>query len=230
MSAMVASKNGLVEQTSLVPYLKSLLLLVGLMLCFSLVFSFVVVVQPSAMLANASQEAPAVALVEAVDADALVAPLAVSPMLSPQMQAALDYVKRRYRVSQDALLPVFQTAEIVGKERRIDPLLIVAIIGIESRFNPFAESHMGAQGLMQVMPRFHLDKLPKDAGDNPFFDPLLNIKVGAHVLEEAIKRQGGLVAGLQSYAGSSSPTNGYADKVLAEKERIEQAVRRDLAT
>jgi hypothetical protein len=147
-------------------------------------------------------------------------------VLSPRMQGALDYVKRRYRVSPEALVPVFEVAQLIGKERRIDPLLIVAIIGIESGFNPFAESAMGARGLMQIIPRFHRDKVPEGAGDGSLLDPLINIRVGVHVLEEAIRRRGGLVAGLQYYAGSSEPEGIYASKVLAEKERLEQAARR----
>lgn len=147
--------------------------------------------------------------------------------LSPRMQAALDYVTRRYRVSPEALVPVFETAQLIGTERRIDPLLIVAVIGIESRFNPFAESSMGAQGLMQVIPRFHKDKIPEGAtGDRPLLDPAINIRVGVHVLQEAIRRSGSLVAGLQQYAGSSDSEGGYASKVLAEKERLEQAASR----
>ncbi len=147
--------------------------------------------------------------------------------LSPRMQSALDYVTRRYQVSPESLVPVFETAQLIGKERRIDPLLIVAIIGIESRFNPFAQSSMGAQGLMQVIPRFHMDKVPEGTtGDRPLLDPVINIRVGVHVLQEAIRRSGSLVAGLQQYAGSSDTEGGYASKVLAEKERLEQAARR----
>ncbi len=150
----------------------------------------------------------------------------VTAALSPRMKGALEYVKRRYKVSAEALVPVFEMAQLIGKERRIDPLLIVAIIGIESRFNPFAESTMGAQGLMQVIPRFHKDKVPAGAGAKPLLDPVINIRVGVHVLDEAIKRRGGLVPGLQQYAGSSDSEGGYATKVLAEKERLEQAAAR----
>ena len=149
-----------------------------------------------------------------------------APVLSPYMLGALDYVTRRYRVSPEAVVPLFEVAQLIGKERSIDPLLIVAIIGIESGFNPFAESTMGAQGLMQVIPRFHQDKLPDGAGEKALLDPVINIKVGAHVLEEAIRRRGGLVPGLQQYAGSSDPRGAYANKVLAEKQRLEQAARK----
>lgn len=156
-------------------------------------------------------------------------PSPTAPVLSQQMQNALSYVQRRYKVSPEALIPVFEVAQVIGAERRIDPLLILSIIAIESRFNPFAESAMGAKGLMQVIPRFHTDKLPAGANERSLLDPVINVQVGVKVLEEAIRRQGGLVAGLQQYAGSSDPEGAYATKVLAEKERLEQAARRKVA-
>jgi len=149
-----------------------------------------------------------------------------SASISPNLVGALEYVKRRYRVSPEAVLPVFEVAELIGQERRIDPLLILAIIGVESGFNPFAESSMGARGLMQVIPRFHMDKVPDGTGSRQLFDPAVNIRVGVYVLEEAIRRRGGLTAGLQYYAGSSDSDGGYASKVLAEKARLEKAARR----
>ncbi len=166
--------------------------------------------------------------VAAEDSAAIPTAEATPIVLSSRMLGALDYVTRRYRVSPEALVPVFQVAQLIGKERRIDPLLIVAIIGIESGFNPFAESAMGARGLMQVIPRFHRDKVPEGAGDGSLLDPLVNIRVGVYVLEEAIRRRGGLVPGLQYYAGSSESAGSYASKVLAEKERLEQAARRNV--
>ena len=154
----------------------------------------------------------------------------VSAELKPYHAGVLDYVKRRYRVSPEAVMPVFEVAELIGKERRIDPLLILAIIGVESSFNPFAESTMGARGLMQVIPRFHMDKMPVGAGSRHLFDPAVNIQVGVQVLEEAIRRAGDLTAALQHYAGSSDPLAGYANKVLAEKARLEKAARRNAAS
>ena len=159
---------------------------------------------------------------------AAVVPAVAGSSLSPRMQGALEYVTRRYRVSEEALLPVFEVAQMIGKERRIDPLLIVAIIGIESGFNPFAESPVGAQGLMQVIPRFHMDKVPQGTGDKPFLNPIVNIRVGVDVLQEAIRRRGGLIPGLQYYAGSTDSESKYATKVLAEKARLEAAAQRSL--
>lgn len=147
--------------------------------------------------------------------------------LSPRMQAALNYVAQRYRVSTVALAPIFAAAQTAGREQQVDPLLIVAMIGIESGFNPLAESSMGAQGLMQIIPRFHQDKVPEGAGKLPFLDPVINVQVGALVLEEAVRQHGGLVAGLQQYGGAvNDEEHAYANRVLAEKQRLEQAASR----
>lgn len=149
------------------------------------------------------------------------------PALSSAMSAALDSVAQRYRVAPAALQPVFEVAQVAARERNLDPLLIVAVISVESGFNPFAQSSMGAQGLMQIIPRFHQDKLPKTGGKTAFLDPLFNVQMGARILHEAIRRQGGLVPGLQYYAGASEdPEQAYANKVIAEKQRLEQATRR----
>jgi Transglycosylase SLT domain len=150
-----------------------------------------------------------------------------APALNPKMRGALNYVSKRYRVSTEALEPIFATAQATGKELRIDPLLIIAVIGVESGFNPFSQSVVGAKGLMQVIPRFHMDKLPDEADRSAFLDPVTNVQVGAKVLHESIRRFGGLENGLQQFGGAlNDPDRRYASKVLAEKQRLEQATQR----
>lgn len=172
-----------------------------------------------------SSEAVADEADDGAEIDAADAPSALP--LSPKMRGALDYVAKRYRVSTDALEPIFATAQAVGKELRLDPLLIVAVIGVESGFNPFSQSVVGAKGLMQVVPRFHMDKLPEEADRTAFLDPVTNVQVGARVLRDSIRRSGGLESGLQQFGGALNDTDRrYASKVLAEKQRLEQAAQR----
>ena len=84
---------------------------------------------------------------------------------------------------------------------------------------------------MQVMPRFHMDKLPEEADQSAFLDPVTNVQVGAKVLKESIRRNGGIEGGLQQFAGASSdPDRRYSSKVLAEKQRLEQAAQRPRTT
>lgn len=142
-------------------------------------------------------------------------------------RATVEYLSRKYRVAATAIEPLVLAAQAAGERAGLDPMLIVAVMAIESGFNPIAESTMGAQGLMQVIPRFHQDKLDAIAGNNNLLDPVVNIQVGALVLKESIRRAGSLEAGLQQYAGAVSDDEGlYAAKVLAEKQRIESAARR----
>ena len=147
--------------------------------------------------------------------------------LSREMRKALDFASRKYHVSATALEPAFIAAQESGREARLDPMLIVAVIAIESRFNPYAESVVGAQGLMQVMPQWHQDKIPQGMGDDALFDPETNVRVGTRILGESVRRAGGLMVGLQQFGGASDdPEMGYANKVLAEKQQFEAAAGR----
>lgn len=142
-------------------------------------------------------------------------------------RATVEYLSRKYRVAATAIESLVLAAQTAGERTGLDPMLLVAVMAIESGFNPIAESPMGAQGLMQVIPRFHQDKLDAVSGNSSLLDPVVNIHVGALVLKEYIRRTGSLEAGLQQYAGAASDEEGiYAAKVLAEKQRIETASKR----
>jgi soluble lytic murein transglycosylase-like protein len=145
---------------------------------------------------------------------------------TPESRALTEYLARRYRLDAMITGQLVRTASDAGEQVGLDPLLILAVIAIESRFNPIAESFIGAKGLMQVVPAMHGDKLGSLGGAQAMLDPMLNIHVGARILSEYIHREGSLEAGLQSYNGAASDaTASYAKKVLAEEERLRQAVR-----
>ena len=93
----------------------------------------------------------------------------------------------------------------IGQRAGLDPTLILAIMAIESSFNPFAQSPVGAQGLMQVMTRVHDDKYEPFGGNHAAFDPVTNLRVGVQVLKECIARAGSLEAGLRFYVGAGQP-------------------------
>lgn len=149
-------------------------------------------------------------------------------VLSPkerEQRAVTEMLAKRYRVAQEAVGGFVAAAYRIGKDTSVDPLLILAVICIESRFNPVAESTFGAKGLMQIIPKFHKEKLAEHGGDEALLDPEVNILVGAQVLREYIRRFGGTENALQAYAGAfEEPTSMYAKQVLSERSRIEQAV------
>jgi soluble lytic murein transglycosylase-like protein len=155
------------------------------------------------------------------------------PAISPEAaraeaarRALANYLARRYRVAPEPLEELVHGAFAAGRLTGIDPLLVLAVISIESRFNPIAESDYGARGLMQVVPRFHMEKLAVHGGEATVLNPMTNILVGTQILDEYIQRAGGLEAGLQLYAGAAEdPTRGYAQRVLAERQRLVQVDR-----
>lgn len=142
-----------------------------------------------------------------------------------EQHAVAEMLSKRFRVAQEAVGGFVAAAYRIGKATSVDPLLILAVICVESRFNPVAESTFGAKGLMQVIPKFHKEKLAKHGGDDALLDPEVNILVGAQVLQEYIRRFGGTESGLQAYAGAyEEPTAMYSKQVLSERSRIEQAL------
>jgi soluble lytic murein transglycosylase-like protein len=145
---------------------------------------------------------------------------AVHPSELTKQQAALaKWISRRYNVALEPVGRLVQEAWTIGHSVGLDPTLILAIAAIESRFNPFAQSAMGAQGLMQVMTRVHVDKYEPFGGTHAAFDPISNLKVGVQVLRECIARAGGLEAGLRWYVGAANlpDDGGYLSKVLSEQ-------------
>jgi soluble lytic murein transglycosylase-like protein len=142
-----------------------------------------------------------------------------------EQRAVAEMLSKRFSVAKEAVGGFVSAAYRVGKDTSVDPLLILAVICVESRFNPVAESTFGAKGLMQIIPKFHKEKLVRHGGDDALLDPEINILVGAQVLREYIRRFGGTENALQAYAGAyEEPTGMYSKQVLLERSRIEQAV------
>ena len=154
--------------------------------------------------------------------DAIDRATATNPQDLPKQQAAVAYwLSKKYRVAPEPLSALVEEAYEIGLRTKLDPTLILAVMAVESGFNPFAQSPMGAQGLMQVMTRVHSDKYDSFGGKLAAFDPLTNLRVGVKVLQECIKRAGTTEGGLRYYVGSSTEDDGgYASKVIAEHARL----------
>lgn len=143
-------------------------------------------------------------------------------ILSTQQTAVASWISKKYSVAQEPVGAVVAEAFELGRKVKLDPTLILAVMAVESGFNPFAQSPVGAQGLMQVMTQVHHDKYKKVGGKLAAFDPLANLNVGVKVLQECISRAGSIEGGLKYYVGAANlPTDGgYAGKVLAEHARL----------
>ena len=149
---------------------------------------------------------------------------AANPKDLPSKQAAVAFwLSKKYAVAPEPLSALVAHAFEIGEKSKLDPTLILAIMAIESGFNPFAQSPVGAQGLMQVMTGIHHDKYAHFGGRMAAFDPVTNLRVGVKVLQECISRAGSIEGGLKFYVGAANLNDdgGYTSKVLAEHGRLQ---------
>ena len=148
---------------------------------------------------------------------------AADPQDLPKQQAAVAYwLSKKYRVAPEPLSALVAEAYNIGKRTKLEPTLILAIMAIESGFNPFAQSPVGAQGLMQVMTQIHSDKYDGFGGKLAAFDPVTNLRVGVKVLQECIARAGSVQEGLRYYVGAAlqESDGGYAARVMLEQDHM----------
>ena len=160
---------------------------------------------------------------DTAEPDAVDRATATNPQSLPKQQAAVAYwLSKKYRVAPEPVSALVSEAYGIGMRTKLDPTLILAVMAVESGFNPFAQSAVGAQGLMQVMTKIHSDKYEIFGGKLAAFDPLTNLRVGVKVLQECIARAGSLEAGLRSYVGAANieDDGGYSAKVMAEHRRL----------
>lgn len=152
-----------------------------------------------------------------------IGPVAVSaPATRRQQELVTQWLAKKYRVASDATNMLVSAAYVTATEIKLDPLLILSVMAIESGFNPFAESPVGAQGLMQVMSKVHHEKFRQLGGLKAALNPVANIKVGSLILKDYVTRGGSVEAGLKLYVGAAAFDNdfGYGSRVLAEYRRL----------
>ena len=163
--------------------------------------------------------------VAVADLDASERATATDPADLPKQQAAVAFwLSKKYKVAPEPLSALVAEAYAIGAKAKLEPTLILAIMAIESGFNPFAQSPVGAQGLMQVMTKIHSDKYEDFGGKLAAFDPITNLRVGVKVLQGCIAQAGSIEGGLKYYVGAANLADdgGYASKVVAEYGRLYQ--------
>ncbi len=137
-------------------------------------------------------------------------------------RAVADFFEKKYGLDRNKIEEYVSNAILIAKEVNIDPVLLLAVISVESNFNPNTKSHAGAEGLMQVMTSVHRDKYAIFGGTSEATKPEVNIRVGAYILKYLIASAGSLRNGLKFYVGAANAEDdgGYADKVMAERNRL----------
>lgn len=131
--------------------------------------------------------------------------------LSDEQQAAAVWVSQ-HNVSHKLATTIVHAVWYYSDLNRLDPHHVLAMIRLESRFNPQAVSVEGARGLMQVIPKWHRDKLAKR---NPH-DPVVSIEVGTSIMRDCLNKFSGNVK--KAHSCYSSGARNY-DRLVAEHKR-----------
>ncbi len=141
--------------------------------------------------------------------------------LTVEQRRVARWIANRHRVAMGAVEQLVGASFETAGSYRLDPYLLLAVISIESGFNPLAESTVGALGLMQIMPNVHAEKLKSFGGARQALDPWVNMQVGAQILREYIDRFGSEPAALRAYVGvaADQPTD-YPERVMQIRDRL----------
>ena len=146
--------------------------------------------------------------------------------LPPEQAKVTHWLSRKYRVSPQPLSTLVAEAWQLGQLSQLPPTLILAVMAVESGFNPFARGTQGAMGLMQIEPLAHEDTLNQFGGKLAAFDPQTNLRIGARLLQSSIQQAGSVEEGLRLYGRASGQANDtlYVERVMAEHKQLERIV------
>lgn len=98
---------------------------------------------------------------------------------------------------------IVKTVNVECTKVGIPPLLVLCLIKEESNFNPLAHNSLNATGLMQVIPKYHQDKIKENRwSKKEVFYIKNNIKLGTMILKQYFDEKGDIVSGLQKYVGA----------------------------
>jgi len=137
-------------------------------------------------------------------------------LVEAKKHAQVDYLARKFKRAKENVRHYVDLAwEHAENHSMLEPELLLAIMQKESGLRPHVSSNYGAQGLMQVVPRFHREKIKPG---ETLLDPKVNVRVGAQVLAEYWRRhKGDWVVTLKRYSGDA---RGYPEDVLRERARL----------
>ncbi len=141
----------------------------------------------------------------------------VGKVVADERGGIVDKIRERYHIAPQAASLVVGKAFAAAKRQHLDPFLLLAVVGVESRFNPYAISKSGAVGLTQTLPSAHRQEIAKLRSNGwTLIDAEANLDMGATILARCLGRShGNRAAGLQCYNGSSADRERhYSKRVL----------------
>jgi len=149
-----------------------------------------------------------------------------NPNLEQTQQTVIRYITTKYKnVSRQDAYNITKSAFEHARNNNIDPTLLLGLIEKESSFQKHTTSKLNAQGLMQVIPRWHRATIArvvnKNGGDIKSIHN--NIEIGTFILKTNLQKYHSIPRALQAYNGSHNGTS-YSRQVLNFQNNIKRAI------
>ena len=149
-----------------------------------------------------------------------------NPNLEQTQQTVIRYITTKYKnVSRQDAYHITKSAFEHARNNNIDPTLLLGLIEKESSFQKHITSKLNAQGLMQVIPRWHRTTIArvvnKNGGDIKSIHN--NIEIGTFILKTNLQKNHSIPRALQAYNGSHNGTS-YSRQVLNFQNNIKRAI------
>lgn len=144
-----------------------------------------------------------------------------------KMIALAEHISDEHDIEYKKAQKIIDTTFLEAERANIEPILMLSVIGVESKYKQFAKSKMGAVGLVQVMPNYHRTKINELKKDNlDMWSVEGNIKLGVTIMKEYINlANGDIQRALQMYNGSTRDSRlTYSKKVFNQMENLDKAL------
>lgn len=149
----------------------------------------------------------------------------LSPEVLKEQEILSRHLAAKYRQSPELSRTIVRAAYEEAEKRNVSPLLVLAVAEQESSLRPEVVNSYGAMGLMQVVPRWHQDKLKAmtdSARPVELLNPVVNIQIGTAILAEYLKwKKGDLAKALAQYSGGARD---YYEKVMRHKQALKRTL------
>lgn len=137
--------------------------------------------------------------------------------LAERKNAYVNWVVDNSKLSFSDAISLVDVVLDISEKVNVDEKIILSIIKVESTFKKSAVSPVGAKGYMQVMEKFHKDKLIKakaEGFNKNLFNIKTNVYIGSRIYKDCEDRFVTTRKALLCYNGSLGTKSNYAKKVL----------------
>ncbi len=113
-------------------------------------------------------------------------------------------------------------------EYKFDYALLLAMIETESEYKQWAKSKAGAMGYMQIIPKYHKEKIKEfSRNETDITNPYLNIKVGLDYIASLQEKYGDMDKALTAYCFGEAGAKRYVwDKGLTSSDYSKKVLKR----